>query len=62
MGISRNPPREWADIELVRYLNNYLGTNLSPWDLAFVPDIYIAMIVRAANLKAKIKEAGLARN
>ena len=62
MGISRQPPEEWTDVELARYLNRYLGTNLGPWDVAGVPDVYIAMIVQGANLKAEIKEAGLARN
>lgn len=60
-GTSRQVPEEWAAIELARYLNRYLGTQLAPWDLGQVPDIWIEMIVEGAEIRAELGEAGLIR-
>jgi hypothetical protein len=59
MGISRSPPEEWADVVLARTLNRVLGTNLGPWDLAGIPDVYIELILEGVRLQGELAEAGL---
>jgi hypothetical protein len=39
---------------LTRYLNLYLGTNIGPWDLDDIPDIYLATLVEGATLQAQL--------
>lgn len=51
----------WEAIELARYLNQYLGTQLAPWELGSVPDIWIALIVEGAGLRAEMEEKGLVK-
>jgi len=58
-GTTRKPPAQWGDVELARTLNGYLGTNLAPWQLAELPELWIAMIVRGMGLRGEMEEKGL---
>jgi len=60
MGRSRQPPREWADIELARHLNAVLGTtHITPWGLGQIPEHWIDLIVRGVRLQQRLAEQGL---
>lgn len=58
-GTSRNPPAEWSDVQLARRLNQYLGTQIAPWELGAVPDVWVDMIVEGVALQRELGEAGL---
>jgi hypothetical protein len=49
------------EIELARTLNRLLGTTvLTPWSIGAVPDVDIALVMEAVNLKAAMEKAGIA--
>jgi len=58
-GISREVPEEWAAVELARYLNSTLGTQLAPWELDQVPEVWIAVIVEGGRIRGELAEMGL---
>lgn len=61
MGRSRNPPDEWADVQLCAFLNQALGvTVITPWNIGQIPEHWIDMIVSAKQLEAEIRAAGKA--
>ena len=46
-------------IETTRYLNQYLGTHLAPWELEGVPALWIEIVFAGADVRASLAEAGL---
>ena len=58
-GTTRNPPAEWADVQLARGLNRYLGTQIAPWELGAVPEIWVDIVVEGVALERELGEAGL---
>jgi len=59
MGCSRHVPGMWAEIEQARFLNHYLGTNIRPWELGQIPDLYIDVLNEGVALRNELAEAGL---
>ena len=55
-GITRNPPGEWAELELCRWLNHNLGTTIKPWEMGGVPDLWLSFIITGLNLEAQLRE------
>jgi hypothetical protein len=51
-------PAEWGEIALTRYLNDVLGTNLAPWELDGVPDLFLELIVVGARVEASVGKLG----
>jgi len=47
---------------LAQLLNRYLGTNLGPWDVAALPEIYVSLVMEGMALREELAEAGLIGN
>lgn len=61
MGRSRRPPGLWADMETARVLNQYLGTDIAPWEVRELPDIYVEAMFEGLAVRAELGEKGLLR-
>lgn len=40
-------------------MNHYLGTTITPWEVASVPELYLAALIEGQALQRELGEAGL---
>jgi len=59
MGRSRHVPGMWEDIELARFLNGYLGTDIRPWEVGSVPELYLDALEEGIALRDALAAANL---
>jgi len=57
-GISRRPPAEYQKIEMCRFLNQYLGTQLAPWEWAEVSEYWITLALVAEETARQLADVG----
>ena len=57
-GVSRRPPEGFETIELCRWLNGYLGTNIRPWELGGISEWWIKQILVAEETGRLLREVG----
>ena len=52
----------WQDIEVAAWLNRNLGMSVKPWEVAFIPVIWLDAIFEGTRIKGRLRELGQLKN